>query len=239
MSLPKVEHPTFRHYLKGIEKTIRYRPFTAKEQKILLHADSEEKTESYIDAIRQIIQLCTFDEVDPDTLPIFDVEDLFIRIRSKSVSDVSTISYNVLNDQGQETGETVEVSINLDEVTSQALEGHDRKIMISDAMGIMMRYPSIDAFTNIASSESMTPEDEESLVKSCIECIFTSDEVYSLDQEEQSDIDEFYDSLDTKTLEKINSFFLTMPRVRHDEVVTLNSGEQETIHFEGINDFFG
>lgn len=231
MPLPKLDLPRHKHYLHGLGKNIKYRGFTVKEQKILLHAKEEETEDAMIEAIHQIIELCTNHEVDPEQLPFFDIEDLFLRIRAKSVGEVIELKYRVRDADGKPTKDTMDIQLNLDEVEVTFPEGHDKKIMITDDIGIMMKYPTLTELSKYR-------KDDMALLEHCIECIFTEEEVHYLKDVSREEIDEFMDSLDVVALNKVKSFFETMPRIRHSKEVTLPDGSKETLEFEGLQDFF-
>ena len=231
MPLPKIDLPRYKHYLHGLGKEIHYRGFTVKEQKILLHAKEEGSQEQMVEAINQIIEHCTYGKIDANELAFFDVEDLFIRIRSKSVSEVVELKYRVRDEDDKPTKDIIDISINLDEVKVTFPEDHDKKIMITDSIGLMMKYPTMEELNKYGN-------DDMKMLEHCIDCIFTPDEVHYLKDVSQEEIDEFIGDLDTEALKKIKHFFQTMPRIRHTEEVKMPSGEIETLEFEGLQDFF-
>ncbi len=229
MALPKIDLPRYKHHLVGINKDIKFRPFTLKEQKILLLAKQSENSEQMIEAVKQLISLCTDGAVNPDELPFFDVEDLFVRIRSKSVSEISELMY-----RDKETDQKYKVKINLDDVKVITPEDHTNKIMITDTIGMMMKYPTLDM---IKTDENKTLDDSQ-LLKNCIDYIFDSSEMYYLKDEPEEVVNEWIDGLDSAALLKIEHFFKTMPRLRHEVTLKLSDGRSETLLFEGMESFF-
>lgn len=227
--LPRLDLPRYKHKLVGLNKEIKYRGFTTKEQKILLSAKQDESVEQMIEAIKQILENCTFGEIDVDTLPYFDLEDLFLRIREKSVSDVVELAYNVKDKDGKHL-EQIHLTIDLKQIKVQVDPEHTDKIQLSDEIGIKMLYPTVDMLKNI--------NNEMEMLKSCIECIYTADEVFYIKDYPNEEYEEFIDSLDVNALKKIKKFFDTMPRLKHEETITLKDGTKETIKFEGLQDFF-
>jgi len=227
--LPKLDLPRYKHKLVGLDKEVTYRGFTTKEQKILLHAKQEDTEEQMIEAISQIIENCVFDEIDVDNLPFFDLEDLFLRIREKSVSDVVELSYKVKDKDGNQI-ERVDVTVDLKQVQVKCVESHKKEIMLSDDIGIKMRYPSINMLKNA--------KEEMEMLEQCIEMVFTKEEVFFIKDYTKQEREEFLDSLDVASLKKIKQFFDTMPMLRHEETVTLKDGTEHVIKFEGLKDFF-
>lgn len=226
MSLPKLDLPKYTHHLVGLDKKITFRPFTVKEQKILLQAKQSEEPDEQVNAIKQIIELCTYDDIDVDELPFFDIEDLFLRIRSKSVSEVSEIMYKV-----KDSDEKIKVSINLDQVKVQEKEGHSKKIMLTDSIGVMMKYPSLELLSK--------PElENDDLITESIDYVFTDDEVFFFKDFTDQEVQEWVEQFDVGVLKKIYEFFDTMPRIRHSVTINLKDGSSETINFEGLQDLF-
>ena len=133
--LPKLDLIQYKHFLIGLNKTVRFRSFTVKEQKILLHAKEENTIDAFVDAIKQIVELCTFGDLNVDTLPFFDIEDLFVQMRIKSVSDMSLVNYTLKDEITDEDGNvkdyTLELSVDLKEAKVSSKEGHDKVVKLT------------------------------------------------------------------------------------------------------------
>jgi len=227
MSLPKIDLPRYQHHLFGASKPISYRAFTIKEQKILLLAKQTQDENQQIEAIKQIIELCTFNTVNPDELAFFDVEDLFLRIRSKSVSEMCELNY-----RDKVTNKRYQITVNLDDVRVTVPEGHSKKIELTDNIGIMMKYPTLNMVNN---KDAMT---EDEVVKKCIDYIYDSENIYPASEISKEDLNEWIEALDTSSALKIRQFFDSMPSLRHEVVIKLDDDRSETIKFEGIESFF-
>lgn len=243
MALPKINQTKYKVFLYGLNEEVEYRAFTVREQKILLEAKEvkgDGAEQAIVNAMMQVIEGCTFGLVDVEQLSIFDFETLFIKIRCKSVSEISEITYEysyyeteedeLSGDKTKMKGDTVTVNVNLNDLIVDVPENHSKVIPISDDVGIQMKYPTIKDLSKTKSFDDQ--------IKSCIESVYDSNGVYSFADETDEEINEFLESLDINVLVKINEFFETIPRIRHEEVVTLKNGKQETIVYEGIDDFF-
>ncbi len=230
-NLPKLDIPHYKHHLVGLNKTVQYRPFTVKEQKILLLAKESGSRSEEIQAIKQIIGLCVKDNIKVDNLAVFDVEDLFLRIRARSVSNVCEIRYKVKDDGGNDTKKRVDVEINLDDVNVVTSEDHTQKIMLTPTVGLMMKYPTIDMIEDEDLSE------EKVLIK-CIDYVFDAEEVYHFNEFSDDEVADWIDSFDMEAMKKIKGFFDTLPKLRHEVEVDLPDGGTERIVLEGIADFF-
>ena len=230
MSLPKLNSPVYEAILPSTEKVIKFRPFLVKEEKVLLTAMEDGSQTALMNAIKTILKNCVQGKINVDRLPLFDIEYLFLKPRSKSVGEISEIGLKCTD---TECGGVNQISINMDEIEVNKPEGHNRKIMISDEIGVMMSYPVIK-------TAGITEEDGLEIVKDCIEMVFTEEETHERDSFTKKELDEFIDSMDTKQFGKIKEFFDTMPKLQH----TINykcekCGEDKEVTLQGLDSFFG
>ena len=230
MSLPKLNSPVYEAILPSTEKVIKFRPFLVKEEKVLLTAMEDGSQTALMNAIKTILKNCVQGKINVDRLPLFDIEYLFLKLRSKSVGEISEIGLKCTD---TECGGVNQISINMDEIEVYKPEGHNRKIMISDEIGVMMSYPVIK-------TAGITEEDGLEIVKDCIEMVFTEEETHERDSFTKKELDEFIDSMDTKQFGKIKEFFDTMPKLQH----TINykcekCGEDKEVTLQGLDSFFG
>lgn len=234
MALPKLQHTLYEHHLVGLNQTIKFRPFTNHEQKTLLLAkeSASEDKNVVINAINEIIKGCTNGKIDGNTLPTFDVEDLFVRIRSKSVGEAIKLKYryDYNDDEGKPVSKFIDVNLDIDDIKVQVDPEHNNKIMLSDTIGIVMKYPTFGMLRTI--------KGDEDLAIACIDYIFDANETYSSADSSQAEMQEFYDDIDTQGLLKIKKFFDTLPKLRHEVVVDLGDGTTENVVYEGLEDFF-
>ena len=142
MALPKLNTPTYELEVPSTDEKIKYRPFLVKEEKILLMAMESGKNEDIVNAVKQIVSECTFNKLKLGTMPMFDVEYIFLNIRAKSIGEVSKLK--LLCPDDNKTYANVEV--NLEEVQIQVDGDHTNKIELTDSMGMIMTYPTIDSF---------------------------------------------------------------------------------------------
>lgn len=230
MSLPKLNTPVYEAILPSTDKVIKFRPFLVKEEKVLLTAMEDGSQTALMNAIKTILKNCVQGNLDVDRLPLFDIEYLFLKLRSKSVGEVSEIGLKCTD---TECGGVNQISINMDEIEVTKPEGHNRKIMISDEVGVMMSYP-------VMKTSGITEEDGMAIVKDCIEMIFTEEETHERDSFTSKELDEFIESMDSKQFGKIKEFFDTMPKLQH----TINykcekCGEDKEVTLQGLDSFFG
>lgn len=236
MALPKLEHTLYEHFLVGMNRTIKFRPFTNREQKTLLLAKEEssngDKQDIVINAVNEIIHGCTNGKVDCSSLPTFDVEDLFMRIRAKSVSEEIKLKYryDYRDEEDKPKSRFIDVFLNIDDIKVQVNPEHTNKIMLSPTTGIVMKYPTFGILKSCKSDED--------IAIACIDHIFDENEIYDANSATKEELREFYDDIETKGLLAIKHFFDTMPKLSHTTTVDLGDGKTETVKYEGLEDFF-
>ena len=242
MSLPKLNVPVYEAILPSTESVIKYRPFLVKEEKILMTAMEAEDNETMQTAVRQIIANCVQEKLDVDKLPTFDIEFLFLRLRAKSVGEELTIGlqpWGCPQNDGELCKFTTEVKINLEEIKVEKTESHSNKIMLTDGVGIMMSYPSLDVMKKFKEKSSET-EIGMTLIKDSISMIFTEEETHEKDSFSETELDEFIDSLTSDQFVKLREFFDTMPSLKHTAKYTCKTcGEEKETTIQGLDSFFG
>lgn len=233
MALPKINYPIYELILPSTKKTIKYRPFLVKEEKILLSAQVSGEPQDVVNSIRQVINNCLLTEdVDINSLTTFDLEYLFIKIRSKSVNNVINLAYRDLEDDKR-----YEVEIDLDTIEIREDPNHNKKIEITNDMGIIMKYPGADLATSVKTIESEMDIFFE-VLKGCIESVYDTDKVYTPKDFTDDELEEFIQSLDVNTFKKIQDFFNTMPKLYYEVKYTNSLGNEKVIPLTTLNDFF-
>tara|TARA_B100000424_G_scaffold266465_1_gene257640 strand:- start:288 stop:995 length:708 start_codon:yes stop_codon:yes gene_type:complete len=235
MALPVLNNPNYEMELPSTGEKIEYRPFLVKEQKILMIAQESNDQNLVVKSIIDIVRACTFDKIDkPENLPTFDLEYLFLMIRSKSVG--SEISINILCPDDNKT--RVETLIDIDSVKVQKQDGHSKEIMITKDIGIVMKYPTMQMVSGFGSAEGQTTELTFDLLENSVESIFDKEEIY--DEMSSKELREFIESMNTEQFVKLQSFFETMPKLKHTVKVTNpNTGVESDVVIEGLQSFLG
>ena len=241
MPLPKIATPSYELELPSTGKTIQYRPFLVKEEKLLVIALESEDTKQITNAIKAVIRACILTKgVKVESLPTFDIEFLFLNIRGKSVGE--EIDVNLICPDDNET--EVNVSINLDDIQVQKPEGHSNKIKLDNNLMMELKYPSLNEFIknnfdpNDAGANAM--EQSFDLIGSCISKIYNEDEVWVAADCSKKEINEFLDSMNSNQFKEIESFFETMPKLTHVVNVTNPKTKVKSdVVLEGLASFFG
>tara|TARA_B100000575_G_scaffold284440_1_gene278473 strand:- start:2007 stop:2720 length:714 start_codon:yes stop_codon:yes gene_type:complete len=236
MALPKIGYPTYELELPSTGKTIKYRPFLVKEEKVLLLALESKDEKQVTNAVKDLIKNCVITRLKVDTLPSFDLEYLFLKIRGASIGENIILTVTCLDDNETQ----VEAAINIDEVEVFKPEGHDKKIMFDETTGIVMRYPSMKEFVEREFlQKEMKTEEVYNYIADSIDQIFDDEEVYDSSTTTKKEFRTFVDSLTTKQFEKIQQFYTTCPKLSHTfKVVNPKTGKESSYTIEGLQSFF-
>jgi len=229
MGLPTLNAPLFTMILPSTGKEITYKAFTVKEEKILLMAAQSEDFKSIGLAINQILKNCIVSDLDVDLLAVFDVEFCFIQIRSKSVGNIIK-----LNLSDEDTGDVHMISIDVDDIKVFFPENHTNMVDLSDDMKMKMKYPSYGMVDKIGKAE-ITAND---LLRSSMDKLFDKEEVFNFADYSAKEIDDFVDTLSSKNMRDVETFFTSMPKVTYEIVYKTKAGETKTKKLEGLTSFF-
>ncbi len=231
MALPEIATPTYTLTIPSTKKKVKYRPFLVKEQKILILAMENEDQEQILDAITNTIKACLITKVDMATLALFDIEYLFLQIRARSISE--EIEMRVTCGDDGET--TVDVKFMVDDVKVNFPKGHTNIIKLDDNLTIEMQYPDLDYFAKINFMDEKV--DEYELVAKCIKRVYVGEDDFTSDSLDESKA--WVEGLTNNQFEKIQSFFETMPSLRH--VLKVKNPKTKVVNevvLEGLSDFF-
>jgi hypothetical protein len=236
MALPKIGIPTYELELPSTGKTVKYRPFVVKEEKVLLLALESEDEKQIKNAVKDLIKNCVQTRIKVDDLPSFDLEYIFLRIRAASVSEEITMMVTCQDDNTTQ----MEVNIDLNEVKVFKPEGHTNKIMLDDHTGIVMKYPGMDRFIDSEFLNKDIKTDEIfDFIADSIDQIYNEEEVWDSSTTSKKEMKEFVESLTAKQFESIQNFYETMPRLIHKfTVVNPNTEVESTYTIEGLQNFF-
>jgi hypothetical protein len=238
MPLPKIATPSYELELPSTGETVQYRPFLVKEEKLLVIALESEDTKQITTAIKTVIKNCILTKnIKVESLPTFDIEYLFLNIRGKSVGE--ELEVNVICPDDNET--QVTVNINLDDIKVQKNDEHSSKIKIDDSIMMEMKYPSLDQFikNNFDFNDKNAMDQSFELIGSCIDKIFTEEEVWSSSDVTKKELSDFLESMNSSQFKGIEKFFETMPKLSHTIKVTNPKTEVESeVILEGLASFF-
>ena len=238
MPLPKISTPTYELELPSSGKTIKFRPFLVKEEKLLVLALESDDSKEITNAIKAVLKDCIQTRgIKVETLPTFDIEYLFLNIRGKSVGEDIEVSVLCPDD-----GETyAEVQINIDEIKVTKDKKHSNQIKLDEKLMMEMKYPSLDQFvkSNFEFNESNQVDQSFELIASCIDKVYSEDEAWTTDDFTKKEVTEFLEQMNSSQFKEIESFFATMPKLSHEvQVVNPKTKKKSKVTLEGLASFF-
>jgi hypothetical protein len=238
MPLPRISTPTYELELPSTEQSINYRPFLVKEEKLLVIALESEDTKQITTAIKTVIKNCILTkDIKVENLPTFDIEFLFLNIRGKSVGE--QVDVNIICPDDNETN--VSVSIDLDDIKVLKNEDHTNKIKVDPTIMMEMKYPSLEQFikNNFDFNNQNAMDQSFELIASCIDKIYTKDEVWSTSDVTKKELTEFLESMNSSQFKDIEKFFETMPKLSHKiQIKNPKTGVESEVVLEGLASFF-
>ena len=237
MALPKIETPTYTMVLPSREGEIKFRPFTVKEEKILMIAAETGEQKDMLRAMSDVIKSCTYDVVICDDLPVFDIEYIFLQLRAKSVGEIA--KFRVLCPDDMET--YTEIEIDLTKVDVQVDDDHDNKVVIDEKrnLGVVFDYPTLSTYDISKDIDTVNTEDVFNLIYSCVNHIYEGDKIYPGKDSTLKEKKEFFESIIQKNLVDIRKFFDSIPRLKQEvEVENPKTKVKSIVTLKGLQDFF-
>ena len=212
MALPKLNTPTYELEVPSTDEKIKYRPFLVKEEKILMIAMESKDNGQIVNAVKDIVSACTFNKLDIASIPMFDVEYIFLNIRAKSVGEVSKLKLLCPDDKKT----YADVEVDLSKVEVQVDGEHTNKIELTDSMGMIMTYPTIDSFQE-GGIQTISASNMLEVVGSCILQIYedNGEKVFQAKDQTKKELTEFIESMNTSQFKQVQKFFDTMPKLKH------------------------
>ena len=232
MALPRIDTPTYQTNLPSTGQTIQFRPFLVKEQKIIMMAQETQDEEHMLRAMSDLVSSCTFNQIDVNNLPIYDVEYIFLRIRGKSVGE--TVELNLICPDDEET--KVLTKINLEDIQVNTTAGHNNVINITDNMQLHLRHP-IFSDAHLIKGDDNTDGLFKLLHRCVVKLVYNDEEFHRIDMSEK-DITEFIDQMNNEQFENVIDFFKTMPKLKHVvNIVNPKTKVKSEVLLEGLQSF--
>lgn len=230
MALPIANSAIYTLKVPSTGQEVKYRPFLVKEQTSLLLAEQSEDFTVIVDTIKSVIEACTFGKVDIESLALFDIEYIMIQLRSKSVGEVEQV-----NVPCKECGETYLLSVDFSELKVDFPEGHTNKFQLFDDVGIAMKYPGVKMLDKLSSNIDISTMTD--VVAECIDYIYDSAMMYPA-KDNQDELKNFIDNLPVDAFAKLESFFKTIPNIKHTFEFDCKCGAHNVRVVEGLESFF-
>ena len=238
MVLPVANTAKYELMLPSQQKTIKFRPFLVKEEKVLLMAMESGESKEMLSAIKEIVKSCTFGEMQAEDYPMFDIEYVFLQIRSKSVGEKTKLKI-LCPDDGKTYAET---EIDLSKIEVYVDDDHSPNILIDEDrnLGVVMRYPALKDVDSDTLQGDINIQKTYKMITSCIEQIYEGEKVYLRKDTSDKELQEFVDNLSADQMQKLSKFYNTMPRLEHKVKVKNPKTEVESeVTLKGLASFFG
>jgi len=241
MPLPKIATPQYTLDLPSTGKSIKYRPFLVKEEKILILALESEDVKQITSAIKQILKDCILTKgIKVEELPTFDIEYIFLNVRAKSVGEAIELIVTCSDDGTTE----VPVKIYIDEIEVQKDPEHSTDINLGDGLVLRMKYPSLNEFIknnfDFSSNDVSSIEKSFDIVSSCIDMVFNADESWAAADCTKKELNDWIETLTSQQFQEVEKFFNTMPKLAHTfKVTNPNTKKESEVTLEGLTSFFG
>jgi hypothetical protein len=231
MALPRLDIPTYELIQPSTGKKVRYRPFLVKEHKVLLTM-AEASEEEIARIVKEIVDACTFNQLKINDLPHFDIEYIFMMLRAKSISEKVDVVITCAK-----CNEKYDSSFNIEELKVVNDKNVTDKIMLTDTIGIQLKYPTFSNVIKIFESENMSVVFD--LIKSCIRGVFDGENFYDIKEQTEDEVDEFLESLTKEQFSKIEEFFVNSPKIVQElNTECTNCGYKNYSRVEGLQNFF-
>ena len=233
MPLPKIEAPKYEAKIPSTGKTIQYRPYLVKEEKILMIALETKNSNSILNAVKDIISSCTYGKVDPENLCTFDLEYLFLKLRAKSTGEIAKIGMKCSHCEAVN-----QLEVNLDQIEVKMPEGVDRRIALTDVIGVNLTWPKMSRLPQ-NTGEKADANAAMDVVIACIDSIYDKTKIYKAEDTSREEMIEFIESLSQAQFGKIQDFMLKMPALETKvQFNCVKCKKDSDIALSGLNSFF-
>ena len=238
MALPKInETLNFSMKVPSTGKTVKYRPYLVKEEKVLLQAFESGDVKTCLEAMVDTLDACIDprDDIKVADLATFDIEYMFTKVRSKSVGETSTIVIKC-----KECEEQNPYNIDLEELTVEVSE-EGKVIDINEDIKVEMKYPTYRGFIDqdLGDIEKENSETMFKVLASSVSAILTNEERIDASQEKPEDIVEFLESMTASQLKSVTEFLEVLPSMSHlAKFDCTKCGTENELELKGLADFF-
>ena len=235
MVLPLMKTATYLMTVPSTGKEVEFRPYTVKEEKVLMIAMESKDQKQTFRALKSVIKDCVQENIDMNKLTLFDFEYMFLQLRAKSVGEVVDLN---LKCQAEECGGVVPVSVDLDSITVSEMP-ESNVVKLDDKIGVTFNFPSLDIAERYQEADMEKVSSVFDMIVDCTESIFDEEEVYDCKNETRENIINFYESLSSPQFAKVSEFFQAIPTVEKDiEYKCTKCGHENQVELKGLQSFF-
>ena len=235
MALPELNTARYSMVIPSTGQTVNYRPYLVKEEKILMMAMESDDNKVIARATIDVIKSCFEDEIDVEGLPMFDIETIFLALRSKSVGESMELKIKCSDESCKKVND---IRINFDDIEIPNISNEETNIMLTDDVGVVMKYPSMRDIEKMGDVNENDAEQAMTMIMACIGSIFDADDVYPVENESSKSLNKFIDSLNNVQFLKLSEFFRDMPTVQHTVNYKCECGKEQEQVLRGLSSFF-
>jgi hypothetical protein len=237
MALPMNSTPTYTLTVPSTNESVKYRPFLVKEEKALLIANQSEDPITMVETLKNVVNDCIIDKIDINRLATFDLEYIFTQIRAKSVGEI--VELNAKCDTCTDEKAVASVKVDLTTLQVEKNPEHNRKIDLFGDVGIVLNYPNIDLIKRLDAVDASDVDQIFDIVTNCIDYVYTAEEVFHAKDQSKEELTTFLNNLTSEQFMKVQNFFATMPRLKHEiKYVCPVCNKEHAKMLEGLQSFF-
>jgi hypothetical protein len=234
MALPKLDVPRYEMKVPSTGKKVVYRPYLVKEEKILMLAMESNDQQQMIRGLKDVVTSCTEGTVDVDSLAMFDLEYIFMQLRGKSVGEKTEVGIKCKSCEEVNT-----IEVNLSKVVVDVPKEAARKIKLTESVGMIMTYPTVNDLMDIQLSEEKDINKVFDLILMCISSIYTNEEIFDAKSQTNQELKDFIESLSSEQFNKVKDFVENMPSASIGvEFDCTNCKEHNKLEVKGLANFF-
>tara|TARA_E500000178_G_scaffold345415_1_gene395226 strand:+ start:98 stop:811 length:714 start_codon:yes stop_codon:yes gene_type:complete len=236
MALPQLKTATYLMNIPSTGKEVEFRPYTVKEEKVLMIAMESKDQRSIIRALKSVIKDCVESNIDMSKLTLFDFEFIFLNLRAKSVGEIVDVNMKCQCDEECKGVTPVQVHLEKIEVSEMP---ESNIIQLDDKIGITFNFPSLETVEKYQEADMEKVQNVFDMIVDCTESIYDDEEVYDCKNETRENINNFYESLSSTQFSKVTEFFAKMPTVEHTiKYKCIDCEKEQEVELKGLQSFF-
>lgn len=239
MALPKLNtNLIYETTIPSTGRNIKFRPFLVGEEKLFLIAAQSESIRVFYDTTKRVISQCVLDEnFDVEELRGYDLDYLFLQLRARSVGEQEDL---VVLCGECDTKNNYSVDFQNDVYILHAESSTEVKVDLGNGIQIQLKAPNAESLIQMQESNIADTEKAFLIIDKMIDKVYTQDEVFNFQNENESERQEFVQSMTSTQLQEVMNFLSNQPQVAVNIAFKCgNCGAENKRTLKGVSDFFG